>query len=120
MMDAIKYFKNKKRMTDSFRTCAACPFSNIKNGKGESCCNFEELYPEEAVRIVEEWSKAHPIQTRREKFIEVFGEDPVNNLMEEYVCPPASVRGDIGCALRRCDECSSTYWDAPYEAPKGE
>ena len=113
-MDALVYFKEKERLCKAQFGCDKCPlFDNCERVGNRT------LDPEEAVRIVEEWSKAHPIQTRREKFIEVFGEDPVNDLMEEYVCPPASVRGDIGCALRRCDECSSAYWDAPYEATKG-
>ena len=101
MMDAVKYFKNKKRMTDSFRTCAACPFLSINNGKGESCCNFEELYPEEAVRIVEEWSKAHPIQTNADKFKEVFGKEPIVILRD--------IANDYG-----------EWLYAPYEAPKGD
>ena len=95
MMDAVEYFKNKKHMTDSFRTCAACPFLSINNGKEESCCNFEELYPEEAVRIVEEWSKAHPRQTNIEKFKEVFGDD-------------TQVQATVEWRYK------------PYEAPKGE
>ena len=111
MMDAIEFAKEMKRMIE---------YSPRKN---EICYDIKGIIrqdPEFAVRIVEEWSKAHPIQTNADKFKEVFGVAPYNDLLEDYVCPPSAARGEIGCSLKkRCDECAHSYWDMPYEAPKG-
>ena len=118
-MDAVKYLKERHRICESMANSdARCPF-------GFACIVCERQrteidHPEEAVRIVEEWSKAHPRQTNADKFKEVFGVTPFNDLLEDYVCPPSTARGETGCSLKRCDECSHSYWDKPYEAPKGD
>ena len=73
-------------------------------------CYYESMAknPTETVRIVEEWSKAHPIQTRREKFKEVFGIYPyaVNERTDEIMWT---------LSLN-----TTSWWDMPYEPPKGE
>lgn len=96
-MDAVEYIKVKVRMCHSdpiekFK-CDRCPMfaDTVEIG----CVYWEETDPTEAVRIVEEWAKAHPIQTRAQKFTEVFGLEFGFNLMNEE------------------------WWLAPYEAPKG-
>lgn len=104
-MDAVMYLKEKVRMchndpTEKFK-CDRCPMfaDTVEIG----CVYWEETDPAEAVRIVEEWSKAHPIQTNADKFKEVFG---------------------FGHQGVGCNDCKivygDTWWDAPYEAPKGD
>lgn len=104
-MDAVKFIKEKERMCG--RGCEISLFTECVG-----CDHWIEQYPEEAVRIVEEWSKAHPVQTRREKFKEVFGKDACN-----VVC-------NLSCTCvgysENCTDCAITaWWDEPYEAPKG-
>jgi len=106
-MDAVMYHKERNRMCDL--KCAGCHFS-------QGNCKLQELEhddPAEAVRIVEDWSKAHPIQTRRDKFKEVFGANA-----ENMAC-------NLSCTCmgypENCTDCAITaWWDAPYEMPKGE
>lgn len=59
-MDAIKFLKEKSRMCYSFSGevisgCDNCPLF--------PCNVFEEKHPEQAVSIVDEWSKEHPTYT---------------------------------------------------------
>lgn len=90
-MDAVMYLKEKARMCGSV-TVDTCPLRPYVM----SCCDCDEsTNAEMAVLVVEEWSKAHPIQTRAQKFTEVFGLEFGFNLMNEE------------------------WWLAPYEAPKG-
>lgn len=103
MMDAVEYIKEKVRMCHSGPVtklkCNRCPFDADTSELG--CVYWEETDPTEAVRIVEEWSKAHPIQTNADKFKEVFGKEPIVILRD--------IANDYG-----------EWLYAPYEAPKGE
>ena len=98
-MDAVEYIKERNRMcetSDAFR----CPLQIDGECKG---CDGQRN-PAEAVRIVEEWSKAHPIQTNADKFKEVFGMTPVG--------------GPLQCCTEKGFDI--VRWNAPYEAPKGD
>lgn len=75
-MTAVEYFKEKARMVRANEhgyctlSCIDCPLYSENNPTGESCSNFERLHPEEAVSIVEKWSKEHPRKTRVQDFFE--------------------------------------------------
>lgn len=92
-MDAVKYLKERERMCENFKNCDGCSFIH-------HCSDFMGEYAEEAVRIVEQWSKEHPIMTNKMKFEEVFG--------------------------KTCDESGElvlarpSWWEAEYIEPKGE
>lgn len=110
-MDAVKYLKERKRRCKRghCRNCgfAACSETESVEGEVSYGCDrigLEEHDPEEAVRIVEEWSKAHPIQTNGQKFSEVFGYGP-------HDFSSASPETTVVALLRK-------WWDTPYEAPK--
>lgn len=103
-MDAEKVIKELGRMCCSMENCADCKVSKLRDEEPHFCMHYVYKYPAETVRIVEEWSKAHPIQTRREKFKEVFGKPPT-----------AKVNCFMGCI----EGVEADWWDAPYEAPKG-
>lgn len=107
MMDAVEYFKEQKRMCANYNYCNECPLAEKMESDGFNYCTaWQRLYPEEAVRIVEEWSKAHPIQTNGQKFVEVFGFEPTTwNKMGE----------DIHDFIT-----DPQWWHEPYEAPKGD
>lgn len=109
-MDAVAYIKEKVRMchndpAEKFK-CDKCPMfaDTVEIG----CVYWEETDPTEAVRIVEEWSKAHPIQTNEDKFKEVFGD--VESL---------SKHGELSLYEYRI-MLPRHWWSAPYEAPKGD
>lgn len=113
-MDAVKYLKEKVRMCERDRLidCEHCPLSRYNNGTDSGCADFEEEHPAEAVRIVEEWSKAHPIQTNGQKFEEVFG---INGKYLAAMFYDYCVNEERdGVAIK-----PACWWDMPYEAPKG-
>ena len=116
-MDAKWFWAEARRMCQSYVGCGGCPASSFDCLVSvESECSD----PTETVRIVEEWSKEHPIQTRAEKFREVFGKSPIS-CTGKYMMPPM---GEL-----KCEECESNkghgtvcdyaaWWSAPYELLK--
>ena len=101
-MDAEMYLKEKARMCG--RDCAISFFMECVG-----CDSWIEQHPAEAVRIVEEWSKKHPIQTNGDKLKEVFG-----NIYLGFIAHIENDYGDLSI------EWDKSWWDAPYEPPKGE
>ena len=63
------YFAEKARMSKTTKSgickveCAKCPLSSDNNGVGECCTDFEMLYPQAAISIVQRWSNAYPQRT---------------------------------------------------------
>lgn len=96
MMDAVEFAKEMKRMIE------------YSPRKGEICYDIKGIIrqsPEFAVRIVEEWSKAHPIQTNGMKLKKDFGLLGVEKVFN---------------AGRWMYALPEQWWNAPYEAPKGD
>lgn len=106
-MDAVEYLKELRRMCDTLNDDASCRCGWCEFSKaGVDCTEPDD--PEEAVHIVEEWSKAHPIQTNTDKFKEVFGFEPCTDMAW------AAANDEYAAELHDAE-----WWDAPYEAPKG-
>ena len=98
-MDAIKFIEEETRMCESFgTTCVGCPMHPSAKKARYDCRTFVRTCPEQAVAIVEQWSKEHPIMTNKMKFEEVFG--------------------------KTCDESGvlarPSWWEAEYKEPKGD
>ena len=99
-MDAVKFLEERKRMYESG---AATP--SIKLG--------DNYTPERAVKIVEEWSAAHPRKTRQSVFLEQWPEAIV-----EYgvltICPKVVLgrKGWMGngCGGTLCNDCRREFW----------
>lgn len=102
-MDAVKFLKEKKRMCELYDECQPCPVYDKRSEpqyESYSCDQFVSCFPEKAVKIVEKWSKEHPIMTNKIKFEEVFG--------------------------KTCDESGElvlarpSWWEAEYIEPREE
>lgn len=123
-MDAAKFIVEKNRMCDSYNSynenvCEDCSISSYNNGFEISCSEFIRNYPEDAVRIVEEWSKANPLKTNFMHYAEVMKEEFGIEVFEEYAikkCPPKS-HGKKFCNIEYCEECKK-WWNEEYKAPK--
>lgn len=64
-MDAVTYLKEKKRMCDAMKDgCENCPMQGCKG-----CGSIEIEDPETAVDYVEMWSKEHPKETNKTRFL---------------------------------------------------
>lgn len=75
------YFAEKQRMTKKHKlnhggyacklNCADCPLSHLNNGSGDTmlCSDFERIYPEKAIAIMQKWSDEHPQKTYLSEFL---------------------------------------------------
>lgn len=59
-MDAITFIKERRRMCDTVG-CEYCPINEVLEIHG--CEKWIDNNPEQAVSIVDEWSKEHPTYT---------------------------------------------------------
>ena len=114
-MDALKYLETKGRMTNSCQIdCRNCPLAYKNNGKSIQCTALERDYSNEAIKIVEEWGKEHPIISNMDKYKEViketFGDD-----FEIEICgnKPYENIPDCRCCMMNCDECIE-FWNSEY------
>lgn len=110
-MDAVIFFKEKRRMCVSIGGCTGCLINTMKGVLW--CPQFCEKYPERAVDIVETWSAEHPQETRFTYFLKCF---PNAILLEDgvplRVCPHfLGICKDKCSSMRNCKEC----WNRPLE-----
>jgi hypothetical protein len=100
-----------------FYECQKCELSGHNNGKTASCGGFVEQYPEEAVAIVEKWSKENPLKTNRNKFLELFPYAPTYHNYPMDILP-FHLGWCTESECMRCNHCSQPdafCWDLPYE-----
>lgn len=110
-MDALEYLKTRKRMTKNCRVdCDECLLGSKYNGRNINCIPLESLYSDEAIQIVEDWSKEHPLVSNVDKYKEViketFGDDLIdicNKQVPNFKCS----------SFASCDECVE-FWDSEY------
>lgn len=128
-----QYRRDLIRMWDSLRdsekgadnchqvNCLKCPlyeevcFGNV----GKTAFNAEE-----AIKIVTQWAKDHPIITMRDKYKETFGVEPIEvgcwrRNAKSYLCPKYA-GFDIGtCPVpiicSDCAECKEKFWASEFK-----
>lgn len=88
MIDCSKtenYFIEKKRMIKRVGIgvcrikCEDCPLGITNNGMDVLCSEFETLYPEKAIEIIQEWSNAHPQKTYLTELLKIFPNTPLKD-----------------------------------------
>lgn len=103
-MDAVKFLEEWKRM--------------FKNGKPVPAFDIDTNYEsEEVVKIVEDWSAAHPKKTRQDIFLEQYPEAVLTEDGVISICPvtvSAAYRNEAGSCnspIRpQCDVCCREFW----------
>ena len=129
MIDCSKtenYFAEKRRMTKKHKlnggayicelNCAECPLNSLNNDTNDkiSCSDFEALYPEKAIEIVQQWSDEHPQKTYLSEFLKNY---PNVKLLDDgtpkCLCPHQLGLKDIDDCRKyhTCVEC----WNEPIE-----
>lgn len=106
-MDAVKFLQERERMCNSFSTdCEGCRVDEAKPVMIE-CYRWMFKNHERAVKIVEEWSAAHPRKTRQSVFLEQYPNARIDSQAVIYVCP-ADAYGNKGYmgVVRPDDFCS--------------
>lgn len=112
-MDAVKFVKEYLRMCGKFSDCEECPAFMT-----DFCTvNVEEQSQEtagEVVRVVEEWSAAHPRKTRQSVFLEQYPEAKIDKNGYLMLCPitvSADRRNRHGdCTTLKCTDCRREFW----------
>ena len=116
-MDALKYFEIKKRMTNKCEMdCVDCPLYYGNNGKKKTCTEFESLYPNEAIKIVEKWDKEHPFISNVDKYKEIIRETFGDNFID--ICYKKNVP-ICRCEDFNCSECEE-FWGREYKKKEEE
>lgn len=122
-MDAIKFLKKRNIMCDT-HTCTTCPLGEVATEHLLTCRAFENLYPEQAIDIVDRyaindneekfratWSylSIHPEATKSDA-IRQLGDNPNYIIHECYACEEANGNCDL-CPLseRVCSGKDSLY-----------
>lgn len=121
MMTKEEYQENLIRLWDSLRDyeykggtkcvgviCENCPLYN------KACGSF---YVFEALEIVEQWAKEHPIKTNADKFKEIFGVDaPMNRCIKnDEFCADCEFY-EFGSEHGGC-KANEKFWNAEYTEP---
>ena len=121
-MNAIDYLKEKGRMTkDCTIHCDDCPFYYDNNGTENDCTNFDSLYPEQAIEIVEKWAKENPVKTYLSVLLEKLPKAVLDENGTPAICPHNLFGG------KQWDKCkSSTFggceicWNREYKEEANE
>ena len=115
-MDAVKFIEERNRMCKSFgKYCYGCPAwdGSCKLEPG----TYRKCEADKVVKIVEEWSAAHPRKTRQSVFLEQWPTAKIDKSGCLDVCPylvSATHRNeDGGCAIMmqsKCYDCCHEFW----------
>lgn len=107
-MDAIEYLKALQRMCIKNDDCDTC---RIYQSTGEECQlpYISDGALEEGVKIVEEWAKEHPVETRQSRFLKNFPNVIMTKCGTIAICPQYVDQG-IKCGKVGCEECKLVYW----------
>lgn len=90
------YLAEKQRMTKKNKLngacireldCTDCPLSCSNNYIGVPCSDFETLYPEKAIGIVQKWSNEHPQRIYLSEFLKNYPNAPLADNGTPDVCP---------------------------------
>lgn len=118
------YFSEKQRMTKKKMgtcgiKCADCPFDSTNNGENVSCREFDILFPEKAIEIVQRWSDAHPRKTYLTELLKIFPNTP----LKDDGTPRGVCLYDLGAtSLVNCevDNACAECWNQPIPIEDGE
>ena len=110
-MDAIEFLRDFRRMCLSYDNCTGCELRNAECSPMEEDCDHEKV-----IRVVEEWTKAHPVKTRLSELVKIF---PNYKKDENYSGIPRDCIKifDQGqsCTFSSCFDCQKKFWLTPID-----
>ena len=115
-MEALDFFKARKRMCEATK-CNSCKLYHAQGG----CCitpQYEKIEAcEEAIAIVEQWVKEHPIKTRQSEFLKLFPGADVGKTDGCLTLNPCNIYEKMRkeCGAPKCSECRKAFWLAEVE-----
>jgi hypothetical protein len=121
-MDAAKFIEERNRMCKSFNWCSdGCPAWDGSCKLGVGTGTYLKCEVDKGVKVVEEWSAAHPRKTRQSVFLEQWPQASIGDDGVLQVCPcPISEshrNAQGGCVNihRRCHDCRKEFWGQEVE-----
>lgn len=112
------------RMCRTYDTlgCYYCPLSHCNNGLNQVCGDLTKKHPDKANEIILNWCKEHPVETRQDRFLEMFpnakkDSDGIIKIL------PCSLEENIVTTMPStcsyihgsCNECRKEYWLAEVD-----
>lgn len=104
-MDAIEFLKNYYRMCASYPTCSECKAN-------EYCITayIDSSNPEMLVKVVEEWAKENPVNTRKSEFLKHYPNAEIQGGFLS-ICPRQVDKSYPHCeSYINCYACKEKYW----------
>lgn len=108
-MDAVVYCKTLLRMCKSHPACCGC---TLKSKYGCIAILFGDM--EKAVPIVEQWSKDHPVKTRKTEFLKMFPDANMNGIEKTWCVAQfdKNIKCDQNhCGGYYCEVCKRKFWN---------
>lgn len=98
-MDAVKFLQERKRMHESGAIAPSVMLGN----------NYD---PASAVKVVEEWSAAHPRKTRQSVFLKQYPEAYVEKSTGLIDIQPCFIDKTLNprCCVKTCVDCEREFW----------
>ena len=108
-MDAVEFLKTLRRMCNS--ECRECELGK-RLGALDNCALWQKANPEEAVAIVEQWAKEHPVKTRQSEFLKMFHGADVGETDGCLTLNPCHFykKMQLECSGRKCSDCRKAFW----------
>lgn len=113
-MDAIEFIKERQRLCQTYTRCSECPVGNDNDG-----CKFNTVSGYEAaeqIRLLEEWSAAHPQKTRQDEFLKQYPETALDENGVISICPNGlslayrTSSGGCNNPDSTCPDCRRKFW----------
>ena len=120
-MTAIEFLKARNRMCRAYwvSSCRECPLSSINNGEGMECNDFEKVFFEKTVAIVQKWAEEQPIKTRQSEFLKLYPNavkrDSVINICPRSLGELSEEKCEEYNYCDSCRGCKRDYWLAEVE-----
>ena len=107
-MDVVEYLKTLHRMCDC--ECRECELGK-RLGVLDTCALWQKANPEEAVAIVEQWAKEHPVKTRQSEFLKQWPDAQLDCCGIVEICP-SDIDTTIhqNCSADKCGGCRREFW----------
>ena len=111
-MDSAKFLKQYVRICRYYAGMCSngCPLYISRIGCG---IHVEHADIDNCIRIIEQWSKEHPVKTRQSEFLKMFPNASIGYNGTLVICPSqADTKAIVGCVRseRNCDKCKRDFW----------
>lgn len=108
-MDAIKFMQEYHRMCSSCERCADCPLYTDRPC-AEMPSRYNNVFSSKLIKAVEDWSAAHPINTRADALQKICPGVPIDTSGVVDVCPTFVDKNFVCGFYKNCTECRKYYW----------